>query len=191
MDQTRSVAIVVFDGVEVLDFAGPYEVCSLAARDGRLLCRVRTHAATPTITCMGGLRVQRDAPLSDALDADAIIVPGGPGARKGNANQPVIDLIQRAMERTLIASVCTGSFLLARAGVLGRGPATTHPLRFDEFRAEFPHIELVEQKIVDRGEIISAGGISSGIDLALYIVERWFGSPVRRDVATRLDGPWK
>ena len=186
----RMVSILLFDDVEVLDFAGPYEVFRLASTNERPLCHVRTHAATGLVTCSGGLRVHRDAALGDALGADLIVVPGGPGARTKNGNREVIDLVRRARGKTAIASICTGSFLLARAGVLDNGPATTHPVRFTEFSEEFPQIQLRAAKIVDNGDVITAGGISSGIDLGLYIVERWFGTVVRRGVATRLDGPW-
>ena len=189
----RDVLLLLFDDVEVLDFAGPYEVFSLVETDdARPLCRIRTVAATAVVSCKGGLRVRVDRDLDDAPPADALIVPGGPGARDKERSRPLVEfLVERARTIPLIASVCTGSFLLARSGLLDGGPATTHSRRFQEFATEFPHLRLQASKIVDRGHIITAGGVSSGIDLALHIVKRWFGVAQRNAVARRLEGPWQ
>jgi transcriptional regulator GlxA family with amidase domain len=188
----RDVLVVLFNGVDVLDFAGPYEVFSLVeSEDGRPLCHVRTAAATEVVQCRGGLLVRPDFGLDNALAADAVIVPGGPGARARERSSAVVEFLrENAPKAPLIASVCTGAFVLARAGLLGEGPATTHSLRFAEFSAEFPEVRLEPKKIVDGGKVITAAGISSGIDLALHIVKRWFGISQRNAVAERLEGPW-
>lgn len=189
----RRVVILLFDGVEVLDFGGPYEVFSLAtAPGGSKLCSVSTVAATSEVTCMGGLKVKADFALSECPDADLLVVPGGPGARIPGAQHPQILTFLATIQSKIpvMASVCTGSFLLARANLLDGLDATTHPDRREQFRTEFPEIRLSSDKIVDRGSLITVGGISSGIDLGLYIVEKWFGSACRSDVARRLDGAW-
>src|SRR5438309_644425 len=191
---TRRVLILMFDRVEVLDFAGPYEVFSLGSdQSGKSLCSVETIGSAPEITCIGGLKVKVDFTFADRPTADLLIVPGGPGARiPGDGYEELLAFISSSRQRIpLIASVCTGSFLLARAGFLGGLDATTHPDRVGEFRKEFPTINLRADKIVDQGSLITSGGISSGIDLALYILEKWFGGGCRAEVARRLQGAWK
>jgi putative intracellular protease/amidase/GNAT superfamily N-acetyltransferase len=191
---SRRVLILMFDRVEVLDFAGPYEVFSLATdRSGKNLCSVQTIGTAPEVTCVGGLKVKVDSTIAELPAADLLIVPGGPGARiPGKGHEEIISFLSSSQPRIpLIASVCTGSFLLARAGLLAGRDATTHPDRVGEFRKEFATISLRGDKIVDRGSLITSGGISSGIDLALYILEKWFGGDCRADVAHRLDGPWR
>ncbi len=187
------VAILLFDNVEVLDFAGPYEVFA-AARDesGNPYATVFTVAQRPEVHCSGGLRVIPDATFENCPDFDVLIVPGGSGAReKSDAQAVMIRFIQeRKKNLRLIASVCTGSFLLARAGLLNGRKATTHRSRFELFSKEFPDIDLVAQKVVDEGDVITAGGVASGIDLALYLLERWFGLDARQREARRLEGPW-
>ncbi len=190
----RRVLILMFDRVEVLDFAGPYEVFSLATDgSGNRLCSVETVGSTPEISCIGGLKVKVDYSIADAPAAGLLIVPGGPGARiPGDGYQEIVSFLSSSRLRIpLVASVCTGSFLLARAGLLDGLDATTHPDRAADFRRAFPTVNLVADKIVDGGSLITSGGISSGIDLGLYILEKWFGPECRADVARRLDGPWK
>ncbi|MBA3944517.1 MAG: DJ-1/PfpI family protein [Herpetosiphonaceae bacterium] len=186
------VAILLFPDVEVLDWAGPYEVLA-GAKDtaGDYCCQVITVAQQPEVQCYGGVRVKPEIRLELCPALDALIVPGGPGAR-GSGNQETLLRFIREQQRQseIVASVCTGSFLLARAGLLDGHRATTHHQRRELFRAEFPAIELVEEKVVDEGSIITAGGISSGIDLALYLLQRWFGPEVRRQEARRLEGSW-
>jgi transcriptional regulator GlxA family with amidase domain len=188
------VGILLFDDVEVLDFTGPYEVCSgTLGPDGEPYVDVVTVGTVPSIRCRGGLRVTADHTLADCPPLDALIVPGGPGADDRTAVQD--DLIlpflrQRAMETPTVASVCTGAFLMARAGLLEGRRATTHSDAIHALRAEFPGLEVVAAKVVDEGAILTASGVSSGIDLLLHLFERWFGPEARQRAARGLDGPW-
>jgi transcriptional regulator GlxA family with amidase domain len=196
----RSVGIVLFDEVEVLDFAGPYEVFS-GARDehGDTCLRVITVAARSEVRCRGGLRVLVDSTFADCPPLDAVVVPGGPGADVSSPEQAdhVIPFLRerasqsRSEEGTLVASVCTGSFVLARAGLLAGRPVTTHSLLRDTLRAEFPCLDVRDEKVVDDGLVVTAAGVSSGIDLALHLLERWFGLSVRERSARNLDGVWR
>jgi transcriptional regulator GlxA family with amidase domain len=130
--------------------------------------------------------------LEESPLLDLLVVPGGPNARERYNDERIAAFLRKLREqRVTIASVCTGAFYLAYAGLLDQHRATTYPLRFDLFRERFPQIELVAEKIVDEGEIVTAGGVSSGIDLALYFLERWFGVEARRSASKRLDGPWR
>jgi len=190
----QTVGVVLFDDVEILDFAGPYEVlCRASNATGSPLLTVRTVAADRQVTCYGGLRVIVDSTLDDCPWLDAIIVPGGPGAdNPTEEQQAIIPFVQRrAADSQIVASVCTGAFILGRAALLDGRRATTHPGLLDAFRAEFPRVDAVVAKVVDEGTIITAGGVSSGIDLALYLIQKWFGDEVRRRSARNLDGPWQ
>lgn len=186
--------IMLFDDVEVLDFAGPYEVL-VAARpsEDNPYFDVVTVAEKLDITCWGGLKVTADHTFKTCPRLDFLIVPGGPGARLKLPEQqqaPLQFIADRRSELDSLASVCTGAFLLGRAGVLDGVKATTHTRRLDLFREEFPQVDTVHEKVVDLGSIITAGGVSSGIDLALYLLERNFGMEARKAEAIRLDGPW-
>jgi transcriptional regulator GlxA family with amidase domain len=188
------VGIVLFDDVEVLDFAGPYEVLSAASHESGEAClKVLTVASKPQVTARGGLRVLVDATLDDCPSLDALVVPGGPGADNPTAEQQkIIPFLQeRSRQARVVASVCTGAFILGRAGLLDGHQATTHSHLLAPFRTEFPQVRVVEAKVVDESPIITAAGVSSGIDLALYLLEQWFGPDVRRRSAANLDGPWE
>ena len=187
------VAILLFDGVEVLDFAGPYEVFAAARSEtGNPYCKVFTVASRADVKCHGGLRVLADATFDTSPTCDVLVVPGGPGARERNDSQkPILEFIQQQKNTSeIIASVCTGAFLLARAGLLDGIRATTHSQRLELFAAEFPGITVENTKLVDEGDVITAGGVACGIDLALHLLERWLGPEARKREARRLDGPW-
>jgi transcriptional regulator GlxA family with amidase domain len=188
------VGIVLFDEVEVLDFAGPYEVLSGAKDEaGRACLRVLTVAARPEVRCRGGLRVLVDATFADCPALGALVVPGGPGADAATAEQRdhiIPFLLARAPSARVVASVCTGAFILGRAGLLAGRPATTHSKLIEPLRQEFPDARVVVEKVVDDGPIVTAAGVSSGIDLALHLLARWFGPSVRQRSARNLDGPW-
>jgi transcriptional regulator GlxA family with amidase domain len=189
------VGILLFDDVEVLDFAGPYEVCSgTTGPSGAPYARVVAVGTEREIRCRGGLRVRPDYSIETCPALDALIVPGGPGA---DERTPVQDelilpfLRERAESTAIVASVCTGAFLLGRAGLLDGRQATTHSSALQALAEEFPAVDVIAAKVVDEGPILTAAGVSSGIDLALYLFERWFGPEARARAAEGLDGPWR
>lgn len=186
--------VLLFPQVEPLDFAGPYEVLA-CARDprGRAYCQALTIAARPEVVCQGGLRVRVDHDLENAPALDILVVPGGPGAREPTGDPgPVLRFLRAQIcQVQVLASVCTGSYWLARAGLLDGCSATTHRLRLDDFEQKFPSVAVVRDKVVDLGRIITAGGVASGIDLALHLLARFFGPEARQREAVRLDGPWR
>lgn len=193
MNNMPRVGILLFPDVEVLDFAGPYEVlaCSRDIHSGPRF-DVKTIAPEKQITCFGGLRVTADLTFEAAPELDVFVVPGGPGAREPEDPQILNVFVQEQAERSkLVAALCTGTFLLARAGLLEGKVVTTHPRRMEAFRHDFPEVTVIEKKIVDQGDIITAGGISSGIDLSLLLLERFYGDKARHREAIRLDGPWR
>lgn len=188
--------ILVFDDVEVLDFAGPYEVLS-EARDARNqpCCRVMLAAPAPAleVRCRGGLHIRADALLGETPPLDLVVVPGGPGTRADGAvlDQLVSFVREQHAQGVPVASVCTGALVLARAGLLDGLSATTHHEFMHALHAAHPRVQVVSGKVVDQGDVLTSGGIASGIDLALHLVGRWFGMRVRARAAERLEGPWR
>ncbi len=192
----RRVGIVVFDEVEVLDFAGPFEVFSITETDtGDKLFQVTVLATRPgPVRARNGLRILADQLYNEAEALDLLLVPGGYGAEKITIlDRPFLDWLgSRADQVPVIASVCTGAFLLAEAGLLDGRRATTHHLDFDEFESRWPRVTLDRGvKWVDEGPLVTSGGISSGIDMALHLVARLEGESVARRTARRMEYRWQ
>ena len=188
------VGILLFDGVEVLDFAGPYEVFSgTEDPDGQPYLRVVTIGPTEEVTARGGLRIRPTHLLSDCPPLDALVVPGGPGAdlpTPVQKDQLLPFLRERAALTPLTASVCTGAFLLGRAGLLDGLSVTTNHHALEALAAEFPSARVDGGKFIDTGRFVTAAGVSSGIDLALHLMHRWFGPEARQRAVDGLEGPW-
>ncbi len=185
------VGIFLFNEVEVLDFAGPFEVFSLASIDSEKLCKVITIGETgEIISARNGLKVLPQANFKEAPVLDILIIPGGYGAEEIEIkNEKVIDWIREQKNHIkILASVCTGAFLLAEAGILDRKKATTHWMDIERLTREYPKIEVINHsKFVDEGEIITAGGISAGINMSFHIIQRLFGEDVAKATAKRME----
>ena len=198
-----NVDVLLYDGFDELDGIGPYEVFDYAMdfagegdeRAGRV--RYVTLEARDSVTASHGTRVGVDGVLADPESADApdlLVVPGGgwsardedasawAEAQKGDVPRA---LAAHHAAGTRIASVCTGSMLLAEAGVTDGRRAVTHASAIEELRES--GAEVVDARVVDDGDLLSAGGVTSGIDLALYVVEREFGAEVADRVATVIE----
>ena len=179
----RSIAIILFPEVEELDFVGPWEVFSYARDLEAEPCTVFTDSEHGgEIRCKKGPRVIAYYCFETAPRADVILVPGGWGTRAEVDNPRMIDYIRRAGNAAELAtSVCTGAFMLERAGLLNGRRATTHWRSLDRLRA-LGTIEVLEERWVDDGTVITSAGISAGIDMALYLVGRLWGAETARRV---------
>lgn len=178
----RAVAILVFPGVELLDFAGPFEVFSAARRSlsaPEPLFDVFTVAeSTDPLRCNNPVTVVPDYSLASCPPSDILVIPGGQGTR-GAINRPeLIDWIRtRAVTAEITTSVCTGSFLLAQAGLLTGKTATTHWASIERMRESFPATTVREQaRWVDEGVVVTSAGVSAGIDMALHVIARLYGA---------------
>lgn len=191
------VALLAYDGVEALDFAGPFEVFTTAARvharttPGEPVFEVVAVAAGPgPVRARAGLELLPSATIADAGVVDVLVVPGGvvDGVREDRA---VLDWLARVHATTrLTASVCTGAFVLAAAGILTGGPVTTHWEDLDDLAAQFPALEVVgERRWVRQGRVFTSAGISAGIDLSLHLVEVLEGRELAVRTARQLDYP--
>lgn len=171
------IAIALFDGAEELDFAGPWEVLAYWARDvADAEVQVVTVAASlDPIRAANGMRVLPDRTWEDVGAIDVLVLPGGQGTRRLlGPDEPLHDRL-RALARggTLMTSVCTGSLVYAAAGLLRARPATTHFRALDLLASLDPSIEVrPDDRYVDDGDIVTAAGVSAGIDMALYLVLR-------------------
>jgi transcriptional regulator GlxA family with amidase domain len=181
---TRSIGILVFPGVEELDFVGPWEIFTMTRSLDPATCDVFIVSENGgEVPCAKGLRVLADHSFESAPRADLLLVPGGRGTRSEVDNPRLIDYLRGTAEQAeLVTSVCTGSFLLERAGLLHGRRATTHWGSLDRLR-EFDHVQVVDdQRWVDEGPIVTSSGVSAGIDMALYLVGRLWGTELARRV---------
>jgi transcriptional regulator GlxA family with amidase domain len=172
----RGVAVLLFDGVEELDFAGPWEVLAAWSKqwpDDRI-CVFTIAAAAGPIRCAKGLTVIAEHALDDAPPFELLIFPGGRGTRPLLEDTAMIAWVRAQAERgTTIASVCTGALVLAKAGLLDGKAATTHHGSLELLASLGRDIDVrPESRFVDNGQVLTAAGVSAGIDLALHLVAR-------------------
>ena len=197
--QQKTVGILLFPEVEVLDFGGPFEVFSAT----RLNESKRREEPSPfrilliadsaePVSTAGGMRVLPDCTTTACPSLDILLVPGGWGTRQQMTNARLIDWIrQRAKKVEILTSVCTGALLLGQAGLLDGHRATTHFGALSLLRERFPKITVVDSEhVVEEGNIVTSAGISAGIDLALRLVARCFGEPVARNTARHMEYPY-
>jgi transcriptional regulator GlxA family with amidase domain len=202
-----TVGILIFDQVEILDVAGPFEVFSLT----RLNEGHRREDSSPfrweesspfkvllisekmdQVLAYGGLRLTPDVTTDNCPELDLLIVPGGWGTRMEVRNNDLLEWIAvRAAKTRLTASVCTGSSLLGKAGLLDGHEATTHWRAFDFLRESAPRAQIrkdVRFTLVE--PIFTSAGVSAGIDLALCIVSHFFGIEIAQATARQMEYPY-
>ncbi len=182
----KKVAILIFDGVEIIDYTGPWEIFGAAGFD------VYTVAATkdPVTTAMG-MTVLPKYTFADAPQADVLVVPGG-GVKAAQGSAPTLKWVTGMNTRTaLTMSVCNGAFILASAGLLDGLSATTTAGNIARLSADFPKTKVVDdQRFVDNGRIITTAGLSAGIDGALHVVSRMLGQGIAQKVALVEEYDW-
>jgi transcriptional regulator GlxA family with amidase domain len=189
-----NVGILIFDDVEILDFAGPFEVFSRTrlqpgaesrrSEDSAPLHVFTVAKTAAPIRTTGGLRVIPHYGFADAPRVDLVVVPGGWGTRALLQDAETLDWIRRAAAGARkVTTVCTGSLLLAKAGLLEGRHATTHWGALDTLDSLKAGVTVErEYRVVDDG-VISSAGVASGIDMAFYVVETLFGREVADETA--------
>lgn len=190
----RKVGIVIFDRVEVLDFAGPFEVFSVSRGDeGEKLYDVSLIAEeNRIIKARGNFLVQPNSTMEEELELDVLLIPGGYGTRTEMHNEKLLKWIQTQFNGLeLLLSVCTGSLVLAKANLLENLSATTHHGAIKELEEVAPNTEVKRDiKYVDNGKIITSAGISAGIEMALHVVERHHGKDMAVKTAGYMEYDW-
>jgi transcriptional regulator GlxA family with amidase domain len=197
---TLNVGIYVFENMEVLDFAGPFEVFSTAAR-----VKLKMEPALPKlfsvftigdgqreVTARGGLKILPEFAITNHPKIDVLVIPGG--VVNAEMEKPsIITWINQSYEKsTITASVCTGAFLLARADLLHNKAATTHWEDIAGLQSMFPDIQVQTQtRWVDTGKVVTSAGISAGIDMSLHLVSRLAGHELAAATARKMEYDWK
>ena len=178
------IGILLFDGVEELDVVGVWEVLRKAKQlHPALNLSVITRATKESIACALGLTILAHEVKRDLSDLDLLIVPGGPGRKDVIADRGHLEKIAEFGRTKPVASVCTGALILQSAGLLAGRRATTHFLS----REELTEADVVTDRVVADGRVITAGGVSASIDLGLKILEMNFGRELADEVAARIE----
>lgn len=195
MSTIKTVGIFLFNEVEVLDFAGPFEVFSIASKEGQPLFKVFTIGETgQSVKARNDLIVTPTYSFENAPPVDLLIIPGGYGAEEIEIhNTVVLDWIKKqATQVAILASVCTGAFLLAKCGLLYHKKATTHWMDVDRLEKEFPEVQVIRGvKLVDESSLITSGGISAGIHMSFHLVEKIHGKEIAVLTAKRMEYDWQ
>ena len=191
---TRTLAILIFNEVEILDFCGPFEVFSVAnCFNDKPAFNVLTVAEnTGPVKTRGGLSVNPHYWLADCPRPDLLLVPGGQGTRQEMHNSNIIDWIRTASNQAeMVLSFCTGTLLLAKAGLLDGLEATTHHGAIELLRKTAPKTTIhADRRFVDNGRVICSAGIAAGIDMSLHVVGKLLGQEVAEKTATQMEYPF-
>ncbi|PZR53903.1 DJ-1/PfpI family protein [Xylanimonas oleitrophica] len=179
------VGILVFDGADELDVAGPFEVLSAWAERSALEPTVATFSRDGAgVRLAHGLRMLPAASADDVGPLHVLVHPGGPGTRPLLDDPAHLAWLRHVRVGTpLVASVCTGALVLAAAGLLAGRPATTHHDRYDDLAQADPSVVVdTEARYVDDGDVVTSAGVTAGIDMALHLVARLESAAVARAV---------
>lgn len=197
--ERKQVGILIFPNVEVLDFCGPFEVFSVTRlNEGKRWeepspFELHLIAENPdAVKATGGLRIIPNFTLEDCPLLDILVIPGGWGTRTEINNEYLIQWIaDRGKQVETLTSVCTGSMLLGRTGLLNGRHATTHWASLPWMRESYPEVTVEDQlHVVEDGHILTSAGISAGIDMALRVVVRYYGENVARSTARFMEYPF-
>jgi transcriptional regulator GlxA family with amidase domain len=191
----RNVAILIFDDVEVLDFCGPFEVFSVTGEgaDERPFNVYTVAGKAGPVLAANGLSVNPAYTIDDCPRPDILLVPGGTGTRRAMNDEKLLAWIgQQAGEVELLLSVCTGSLLLGKAGLLDGLEVTTHHSALDLLGRVAPEATLRPgERFLDNGRIVVAAGISAGIDMAFHVVRRLLGMEAALETARYMEYDWR
>ena len=185
---SKTIGIIIYPDVEELDFVGPLEVFGGMAALTQAQWRVVTIAESrQPVAATHGLKAIPDHSFEDAPPLDVILIPGGIGTRQAVENERLIEFVRSAGKNAeYVTSVCTGAFILHRAGFLTGKRANTHWGSVDRLRS-LGDVEVVPQRFVQDGNVITAAGVSAGIDMALYVVSLLAGPQAALNVQKMME----
>lgn len=186
--------ILIYDGFDELDAIAPFEILKMAVRyQPEAVVELVPAEESKEIVASHGLHIRPSGALNLEQPPDVLVVPGGgwigqaPKGARAEARRGVIPAAVKSLHQSgaVIASVCTGAMLVAASGILRGRPAITHHGAIADLEAA--GAKVVHARVVDSGDIVSAGGITSGLDLALWLVERFYGSKVAHEIELEME----
>lgn len=184
---TKTLGIVLFPEVEELDFVGPLEVFGQLAKFDSEWRVVTVAERQELVAATNGLRVQPDHSFDDCPRLDVVLVPGGWGTRQEQQNPRMLEFVRKAAAgATYVTSVCTGAFVLHAVGLLTGKRAVTHWAAMEGLRS-LGDVEVVDKRFVHDGNVVTAAGVSAGIDMALYLVGLLKGADAARAVQKAME----
>lgn len=189
-----NVGIYIYNQAEVLDFSGPFEVFATASR----ICTSKqpfnvflVSETGDTVIARGGYSVNPAYGFHNHPEIDVLIVVGGVHTQEMSKTQVINWIAEKAKKAQLVASVCTGVFLLAKARILTTQNVTTHWEDISDLRASYPHLTVHESsRWVDEGSIVTSGGLSAGIDMSLHLVSKLHSSELAEKTARQMEFDW-
>ncbi|MES3023254.1 MAG: DJ-1/PfpI family protein [Pseudomonadota bacterium] len=188
----RTVAVLLFDDVEVLDFAGPFEVFGVAGGSERLYHVFTVAQFALPIAARNNLSVNPHYAFDQMPHADVLVLPGGFGTRREKLNPVMLEFVrERVAAAESVLSVCTGALLLAKAGLLRGLHATTHRGALAELIMDEPTCTVLPHaRVVDNGKLVVSAGVAMGIDAALYTVAKHHGQAIAAATAGYMEYDW-
>ena len=188
----RTVAVLLFDDVEVLDFAGPFEVFGVAGGSERLYDVFTVAQFARPIIARNQLSINPDYAFDQMPQADVLVLPGGFGTRREKNNEAVLEFVRkRTAAAENVVSVCSGALLLAKAGLLAGQYATTHGGALAELALDEPTCKILPgARVVDNGKLVVSAGIAMGIEASLYTVAKHHGQGLASATAEYMEYDW-
>ncbi|HUO03911.1 MAG TPA: DJ-1/PfpI family protein [Candidatus Binataceae bacterium] len=191
MAEQRRFGVVLFEGFELLDVFGPLEAWGMLAMQGQ--CSVTTVAERAgAVASAQGTKAIADYGFGDCPHLDVILIPGGIGTRNEVKNQSLLDWLKsRAEKAEVVATVCTGTAILARTGLLDGRSATTNKMVFAWVASLGPDVKWIkEARWVEDGKFATSSGVSAGIDMALALIARLYGKETAEKIAIQMEYDW-
>jgi transcriptional regulator GlxA family with amidase domain len=189
-----NTAVFIFEDMELLDFAGPFEIFSVTDQlnDSSLFNTYTVARDNEVVSTKNRVLIKPHYTLANCPRPDILVVPGGKGARPLLNMPGLLDWVaEKAEEAKLVLSVCTGALVLAKAGVLNGLRATTHHLCFDELEAMGGGIKIYrDARYIDNGRIITSAGVAAGMDMSLYVVAKLHGAKMAQNTADYIEYDW-
>lgn len=189
-----NIGIYIYDDAEVLDFSGPFEVFSVASRfleDDKKFNVFLISEKENTVTARGNYRINSHYTFENHPKIDILIVVGGVHTNEVQKTNVIEWVKTQSQKSTIIASVCTGAFLLAQANVITTHTVTTHWEDIADLKKDYPSLNVVNDvRWVDEGNILTSAGISAGIDMSLHLVSKVHGLKLANQTAKQMQFDW-
>jgi transcriptional regulator GlxA family with amidase domain len=189
-----NIGIYIYDEAEVLDFAGPFEVFSVASRfleDSKKFNVFLISEEDKVVIARGGFNVNPNCHFSNCPKIDVLIIVGGVHTKELEKRNVIDWIYKTSKNASLVASVCTGAFLLAEANIITNHQVTTHWEDINDLQNNYPNLKVLSNKRwIDEGNIVTSGGISAGIDMSLHLVSKLYDEELANKTAKQMEFDW-